>query len=133
MIFLNHCSSYDCVQHAWGFHVARKGKFRTGATISYEQIKSQYSYKIRRLAEELFYSIKNEKAAKPSFYSLLAFKIQQQYWDFNKNNNSINYRYWANNGWLSPECDFFVKHKANVLKVKAASLIGKIVFKYVLK
>jgi len=112
----------------WGFYVNDQQKFSTGALIKTEQIHDRYHHKIKRIAKNLFNAIKNEKVLKPSFYSLIVFKVQQKYWQkrFNEQ-HTIDYIYWNQKGWLEPGCTYYSTIKTNWLKVKMARLFGAII------
>lgn len=108
----------------WGFHVAGQGKFRTGGAMKTDELTERYRKEIRRIASRLL----EVKTLKPSFYSLVAFKVQQSYWQkAEKSNNTVDYAYWDNKKWLEPCCDFYSKHKAGWIKVKMARWVGSIV------
>lgn len=112
----------------WGFYVNNQQKFSTGALMKREQIYGRYNHKIKTIAINLFNAIKNKKVLKPSFYSLVMFKVQQKYWQKKSNERyTIDYIYWNEKGWLSPECTYYSIIKTNWLKVKMARLFGEII------
>lgn len=114
--------------YTWGFHVSAQSKFRTGSFIEDEQINSHYGNKIKVIANKLFNTINNRKAEAPSFYSLMVFKVQQKYWQNTKEEqDTFNYFYWKNKGWLEKSCNYYIPHNSNTIKVKLAEIIGNIV------
>lgn len=112
----------------WGFYIDGCQNFQEGALMKTEDMKARYYHKIRRIANSLFIALKNEKALKPTFYSLIAFKIQQKYWQKNCNDKySVDYAYWSNRGWLEPHCEFYTANKASWIKIKIARVLGSII------
>jgi len=112
----------------WGFYISAQSKFRMGALMEINQVEKCYSKKSRMLADKLFTTILKNKPVKPSFSSLLIFKVQQKYWNMDIHQTSkYDYEFWKNNGWLEPHCDYYVKHKASSLKSRIARFIGGIV------
>jgi len=59
----------------------------------------------------------------------MMFKIQQLGWSKAKH-DSIDYQYWQGRGWLDGKQQFFIKPKANGLKIAAARLTGAIIAKF---
>lgn len=113
---------------AWGFFVEGQHKFRLGAFMETQAMKVRYGTKIKRAAEGLLNNIKNQKALKPSFYSLTVFKIQQKYWQKRKDaSNTFDYTYWSSKGWFEPQCEYYISNEASWIKVKAARLFGSII------
>lgn len=113
---------------AWGFHVVGMQKFSTGALINKEEILDIYHNKIKRIAKKLFVNIKKEKVSNPKFYPLIAFKVQQRcFLKITNEQNTVDYIYWNEKGWLKPCCIYYKEIKSNWLKVKIARLIGNIV------
>ena len=111
----------------WGFHFSAKGKFKTGGYIEENQITSRYGDEIKVISNKLFKSINRRKAEKPSFYSLMVFKVQQKYWrKIKSQENNFNYLYWENKGWLKEDCNFYISHNSNYIKIKLAGIIGTI-------
>jgi hypothetical protein len=91
-------------------------------------MKSRYEKEIKNASERIFKAIKGDSGKKPSFYSLMAFKIQQKYWQkYEKYQDTVDYKYWQNNGWLQENCNFYMKHRANFFKIKFARLLGSII------
>jgi hypothetical protein len=88
----------------------------------------QYIYKLRNISHKLFYSIYNRNTVSPSIYSLIAFRVQQKYWQkATKEQESFNYMYWENRGWLDHKCKYYLGINTNYIKIKIARLLGDIV------
>lgn len=112
----------------WGYHIVSQNKFRTGASMKTEEINAHYQQKIKSIAIELFDAIMNNKILEPSFYSLVAFKVQQKYWQKAIGQHDLfDFEYWKNKGWIEPQCEFYIPHKASRIKVNLARLIGNII------
>jgi hypothetical protein len=69
-------------------------------------------------------------ALTPVFVSLLAFKIQQLAWQ-REPPGSYDCAYWQAQGWLDPGCIFYLAHRANMIKVALARLMGAAVYRFV--
>jgi len=111
----------------WGFNLSAQSKFRTGDFMEDDQIKSCYGNEIKVIANKLFNAIHGGKAEYPSFYSLIVFKVQQKYWQKIKNTqNTFNYSYWENKGWIEKSCCYYIPHNSNSIKVILARIVGSI-------
>lgn len=118
--------------NTWGFKVVGKNKFCTGAIMSVEEIKSLYRHRIKNAADRLFYAINKEKGVIASFYSLVAFRIQQKHWQKNeKVRTSFDYLFWESKGWLSKHCDYYIEHGTNRIKVKFARSLANILLIFI--
>ncbi len=102
---------------AWGFYIAGECKFRTGALMNISAINELYSNKITRISNKLYESIARNKAINPKFYSLVSFKVQQKYWQKHKD-DSIDYWYWAEKGWIQSKRKFYINNSASYFKGK---------------
>jgi len=111
----------------WGAYVDGMHKFSTGALMEKEEILNRYHNRIKRIAKKFFVNIKKEKVSKPKLYSLIAFKVQQKYFQKRTNErNTVDYIYWNEKGWLKPSCIYYKEIKTNWLQVKLARLFGNI-------
>lgn len=112
---------------SWGVYIDGQYKFRTGELMKPEEMKNLYSHKIKKISDRLFYDVKEQKALKPTFLSLIIFRVQQICWQKeNKPKNTFDYTYWKSKGWLESGCTYYTAVKTNWLKVKIARLIGTI-------
>jgi len=96
-----------------------------------EQIHKLFDKKIAEIAIKIVRDIAQKKSSDPSFISLMIFKIQQIGWS-RAPKDRIDYQYWSSKGWLNPRRTFFIKHRANALKVSSARLVGSIVAKFMI-
>lgn len=112
----------------WGFYIKDQEKFSTGALMEVEEMNNHFQSKIQKIAKNLYIAIKHKKVLKPSFYSLIIFKVQQKYWQRRINKqHTFDYIYWNQKGWLEPKCTYYSIIKANWLKVKIARSLGAII------
>ena len=112
----------------WGIKIAGHSRFRMGERMEPEVIESKYTDESNRAAAKLFNAVKNHSYAKPTLYSLIAFKVQQVCWQkVSKHQDTFDYYYWDNHGWLQKDCKYYTPNKAGFMKVKFARMIGTIV------
>lgn len=114
---------------AWGFHVLLTNKFRMGAYMKDDCIEKQYSSKLHNIATDLIDAIQNGKALKPTFFSLIAFHIQQKYYRFSDRAGTIDRTYWEENGWLDPHVHFYIANRCNQMKLLLARVMGSLISK----
>jgi hypothetical protein len=63
---------------------------------------------------------------KPSFLSLMVFRIQQSGWG-KAAPGSIDFAYWNDKGWLDTRrCSYFFRHKASPMTVALARAAGSV-------
>ena len=110
----------------WGFRTAGRVGLVTGANMPAEEMKVRHSAAIIRAAREgCFRTWSGKSAMKPSFLSLMIFRIQQSGWRKSAP-GSIDFTYWNDRGWLDTRrCSYFFPHKANPIKVAAARRRGR--------
>jgi len=114
--------------NTWGFQVAGKTKFRAGSNILEHEIKTRYDRKIKQTAKKLFDSIQSQSVGCSSFNSLMFFKVQQKHWQKNTpKQETYDYRYWKNKGWIEPSCKYYTPLDTGHLKVMIARLAGSLV------
>ena len=72
--------------HTWGFHIVGQAGYKMGALMDQDEVetrhgfRSAYAEKTARVAEKLFQAISQLHFVRPSFLSLMMFKIQQLSW-----------------------------------------------------
>lgn len=115
----------------WGFHVAGQAGFKTGALMEPEAMNAQYSEKAREVAETFFRALHTQAYLRPSFMSLLIFKVMQMSWSNpGRDRDTIDYQYWRNQGWTDPRRTFFIPVKSSPVKVTLARLAGAAIGKF---
>jgi len=110
---------------SWGFHLVGAAGFNMGARMPSDALIDQYTEQTKRIARKLLTTIYRQTYRKPSFVSLMVFKIQQRGWS-RADANTIDYRYWQRQGWTDPRREYFIPHRANRLTVAAARFVGGI-------
>jgi multimeric flavodoxin WrbA len=115
----------------WGIHIVGQSGFKMGALMKSEAVKDKFQNRATEIAQKLFHAIYRQKFRKPTFFSLMMFKIQQGAWKLKANQNSIDFQYWKNQGWFEPQRDFYISHDASFIKVALARLTGAIIARFV--
>jgi multimeric flavodoxin WrbA len=116
---------------SWGFDVTGQSGFKMGALMDSEALVEQFESRAEKIAAALWTSIRGRQAENPSFLSLMTFRIQQGYWQRDPQKESIDYHYWAEQGWIDPRRSYYIPHRANRLKVELARLAGAILAPFV--
>lgn len=124
---------------SWGYRIAGQVWCVTGGTreslgrtigkgmslMPAEELRERHSQKIQRAARKLLQDIRDRRAEKPSFFSLLAFRIGQIVVSQRAAPESVDFTFWNDKGWLDARrCTYYYPHRANPLKVGAARLLG---------
>lgn len=110
----------------WGIKTVATMQLSLGALSSREQVQERYQKRITTAATRFLHDL--ARPFRPSFYSLIAFTVQQALWKRDRvDHASVDYRFWQENGWL--ECgrwyyDAAQKHTPRVL---LARLLGKLI------
>lgn len=72
------------------------------------------------MARELFGAISQQRPLRPSFLSLMIFRIQQLAWEQAADPDSCYYAYWEERGWFDPDTTFYIEHRAGPVRVALA-------------
>jgi NAD(P)H-dependent FMN reductase len=115
----------------WGFHIAGKAGLKTGALLKPDEMKAQFQDKATQIGHDFFQAVYQRKSAQPSFRALMTFKIQQLAWQRATVKDSVDYRYWSEQGWIDPRREFYIPHRANPVKVGLARLAGAAIARFV--
>ncbi len=107
----------------WGYHLAGQAGYKMGALMEHAELESRYQKETAQVARQLFRAVSEQHARRPSFVSLVAFKIQQMAWQ-REPSGSYDYDYWQKQGWLAAGQTFYVAHRAHPVKVALARLAG---------
>lgn len=76
----------------WGFHLFGQAGYKMGALMDQAEIERRFQKETAQIAERLFRAVHEQHALRPSFVSLIAFKIQQLAWQ-RESPNSYDYAY----------------------------------------
>lgn len=114
----------------WGFFVAGRAGFKTGAYMKQKEMEGRYQKRVEKIARQLFRAIRHRQYSRPSFLALMTFKIQQRYWQ-RADQDSIDRRYWRQQGWIASGRSFYTGHEASPVKVGLARAAGGILARFV--
>jgi NAD(P)H-dependent FMN reductase len=114
----------------WGFHIVGEAGFKMGARMPDNELKTKLDSAASRIADELYGAVVGGRYLRPSFLSLMVFRIQQLSWR-GHDPESLDYAYWQERGWFDPSCTFYVNHRAHPVKVTAARLAGTVLSRFV--
>ena len=115
----------DMALRQWGFYIVGQTSFKTGALLAQPALEDRYRNKSVKIAEKIYTAVAEQRFLKPSFLSLMTFKIQQRYWQRNRD-DSLDYAYWQSQGWTDSGRSYYSGHQANFLKVVLARLSGSL-------
>lgn len=111
----------------WAIKTLGGEKYRLGASTEAVEIRSRYEAKIQRSARRLVCSIQ-QQPFRPSFYSLLAFTVQQVLWRGKEAYlNTYDYAFWQDAGWLERGRRYYDPAMARSPKALVARLLGKFI------
>jgi hypothetical protein len=114
----------------WGYHLAGQTGLKMGALTPTDEM-DRFRPEAVKVAARLFGAIARGDALRPTFVSLLAFKIQQLAWQ-REPPGSHDVTYWRERGWLAPDCTFYVTHRAGRFKVALARLAGAVIARFMI-
>ncbi len=112
----------------WGFHVVGAIGFKMGALMPDDELNTRYGSKAPKVADRLFSAIQSSAFMRPSFLSLMNFRFQQSAWA-QEPPDTLDYQYWSSHGWLDNGCTFYIRHRADFLKVGIARGVGTLLGK----
>lgn len=118
----------------WGFYIVGQSGIRTGAFMRQADLEQNFEMKALKIARQIFVAVGTQKASRPSFLSMMTFKIQQTYWKKPPQdpNEAYDYDYWQRKGWMDPGIDFYIRNKSNRVKTALARLSGAILAQFVI-
>lgn len=115
----------------WGFHIVGQAGFKMGALMPQTEMENRYDEKTARVAQAVFDGVSRRNHLRPSFLSLMIFRIQQGAWQQKVAEGTLDYAYWKGQGWFDPDRTFYIEHQASPLKVALARLTGAVVARLV--
>jgi multimeric flavodoxin WrbA len=115
----------------WGAHIVGQAGYKMGALMDPDEAERRFRGETAQVAENLFRAISEREYLRPSFLSLMIFKIQQLSWQQAADPDSVDYAYWEEQGWFDPSCTFYIEHRANSAKVTLARLAGSVLARFV--
>ena len=115
---------------SWGAHLVGSLGLPTGARMKREEIAVRHGKKIERAARMLFAATRGRAWLRPSFVSLMMFRIQQRAWS-GADPASVDFQYRRDQGWTDPRREFYIPHAASRVKVMLARFVGDVVSRFV--
>ena len=111
----------------WAIRTVGWQKFRLGALTEPDEIRCRYQKTIRRSARRFIRTL-DKKPFRPSFYSLVAFTVQQAYWRKNEACfHTFDHAFWQEAGWLDSGRWYYDGSAARSPRALAARMFGKLV------
>jgi multimeric flavodoxin WrbA len=114
----------------WGYHIVGQAGFKMGALMDQQETVARFEERTEQIAESLYRAVRERAYVRPSFVSLMTFKIQQLGWR-KAPAGSLDYAHWSGKGWIEPEREFYLPHRANLLKVAVARAAGALIARFV--
>jgi multimeric flavodoxin WrbA len=117
----------------WGFYIVGQAGLRTGAYMRQADLEQNFEHQAHEIAGQIFAAIHAQKASRPSFLSMMTFKIQQAYWKKPPQdpNDAYDYDYWQRRGWTDSRREFYIWHKSSRVKTALARITGTILARFV--
>jgi multimeric flavodoxin WrbA len=113
----------------WGFHITGQLGLKTGARMNDKEMRSFHTRALAKSARCFFKAINERQYNRPSFLSLMMFRIQQMSWK-STDPNTVDYRYWQEKGWLEKRAQFFFPHQGSPLKTFLARGTGTLLARF---
>lgn len=107
---------------SWGFHIAAMQNFKMGAKTDAAALK-RLSPAVERTASSFVAATAEGRAKKPSFFSLLAFRMQQLYHRRGLAGQKDR-DYWESRGWLAPGAHYYLPVNTGLVRLAAAAVLG---------
>ncbi len=115
---------------SWGYFIAGQAGFKTGALMGQPEMEAKYRQKTEKIAGQLYSAVAERRYLNPSFLSLMTFKIQQRHWQ-RVSDKSLDLDYWQDRGWTAPGQAYYIRQRANPLRVILARLSGSLIARFV--
>jgi len=111
----------------WGIKTAAIMQCSLGALTAREEVAVRYEKKIQTNARK-FLRVLAQSPFRPSFYSLIAFTVQQALWSREGvAHDTVDYRYWHNSGWLDRGRWYYLAAQKHTPKALLARGFGKFI------
>lgn len=119
--------------YAWGCRLAGQAKFSAGALTGKEELKKKHEAAILSAAQAFVWNLSQGDQAAPSLYSLIAFAVQQKYWNKEsyQQKSPLDYAYWKSKGWLEQGCNYYLPLKKYAWKAGIARLLARVIVRFV--
>ena len=114
----------------WGARLRGSSTFVMGALMEEDTVRQQYGASIRKAAGTIRRELAALPQCRPNLVELMVFKIQSKAWKKSAP-DSLDHRYWQENGWFDPGASYFVPHESSFLASLLARVIGPLVVFFV--
>lgn len=114
---------------SWGAYISGQAGFTMGARMPEDELRSRFDERAGKIARKFFIDIVDGRTLKPSFVSLMMFRIYQKVREIN--DGSLDARYWHERGWADPRTKFYQPPQTNPLIVFFARLTGTVIARFV--
>jgi hypothetical protein len=115
----------------WGVHIVGQTGFKMGALMPPAEAERRYQAETTKIAQAFFHAIAEKRYLRPSFLSLMIFRIQQISWQKAVDRETLDYGYWTDQGWFDADSTFYIEHQAHPVKVALARLTGTVLAPFV--
>ena len=114
----------------WGARLRGSSSFVMGALMPQETVQQRYGAQVRKASSAIRRELAALPQCRPNLVELMVFKIQARVWKKSAP-DSLDYRYWQENGWLEPGASYYVPHQSGIFASLLAKLIGPLVALFV--
>lgn len=111
----------------WGIKTAATMQLSLGALTPREEVAIRCEKRIQAEARKLL-RVLAQRPFRPSFYSLIAFTVQQALWSRNGvDHTTVDYRYWQDSGWLVRGRWYYLAAQKHTPKALLVRGLGKFI------
>ena len=122
--------SMEYAMNSWGYIITGRSGYKMGALMKRDEIDAVFRKRVARDTGTILHAIHRQTHLRPSFMSLMIFRIQQGYWD-NRGHDSYDYTWWKEHGWVNPHTSFYYPVKSSPLALWLARLAGAVIGRFV--
>lgn len=115
----------------WGARVLGQDGIVAGALMDTKDMDARYHKKIEKTARHIIKTLTSGKAAGASLVSLIFFHIQRKSW-MKSSGDSLDYRYWSEQGWLEKGRYDYIPRRVGLIKRILAQAAGSVIALFVL-
>ncbi|MGC9313757.1 MAG: flavodoxin family protein [Sediminispirochaetaceae bacterium] len=115
---------------SWGAPCIGTMGIKAGALSGRKVLLDRYKESLARKARMIVDYLNKEKHHSPGFFPLMVFAIQQKAWGkmFQESGtDTVDSRYWKEQGWLDPGCDYYIPNHSPRLRRFTARAFGRLI------
>ena len=113
---------------SWGGLLVGTAGFTMGALMRRADVPARFGASAAKAARTLFTAANPQRLPRPGFINFMMFRIQQGAWA-RARPGSVDARYWADQGWLSPGATWYRPHRSGPIAVGLGRAVGAVVKK----